>query len=337
MNISNIKDSKSIPNDNSNSEGKEKEKKEVYNNKNDSNRIFGKLEEPMVSLFENCFSVEPIRQIKLKSFLFSKKYKEQIEAYRRTIDEKTRQKLKQSFKCVTPSGTFSQRQAHCLITHSQLICIDIDNRDNRTIDWDKAKHTIGKHCPSLYYAGLSLGGKGMFLIFRISNPESHKQHYDALEYYLNKKYHLVVDKAVKSPVSLRVISYDENPYYNPNPVPFEQTIEVNDSSAHVVRTATERNKIRENVERATDIIWKNRIDITNQYADWFRIGLALAHEFGKEGRHWFHMISRMSEKYDECDCNIQYHKCLKYNTEVGVKIATFFYYCKEYGIRYWEK
>jgi hypothetical protein len=254
MNMNNLNNSKDVPNDNNNSDGKEKEKKNVYNNGNDSNRIFDKFGEPIVSLFENCYSVEPTGIIKLTTFLFSPKYKEQVEAYRRSNDEQQRRKIKQSLRCVTPSGTFSQRKEFFLVNHTKLICIDIDSKDNRGLDLDKAKHIIGQHCPSLYYAGLSLGGEGIFLIFRISNPERHKEHFDALAYCLNKGFGLVVDMAVKNPVSLRVLSYDENPYYNPNPEPFQRITKANDKSAHVVRTVTDKNKIHEDVERGVIFI-----------------------------------------------------------------------------------
>ena len=342
MNINNIEKTKNVPNDNSEGKEKRKEKENVYNNENDSNRIFDKFEEPIVSLFENCYSKEPIREIRLTNFLFthklpSNKIKEQVEAYRRSNDEAERKKIKKSLKCITPSGTFSQRKEFSLINHSKLICIDIDAKDNRVFDLDKSKHIIGEYLPSLYYAGLSLGGEGIFLLFRISNPEFHKRHFDALAYRLNKKFGLNVDTVVKTPVSLRVVSYDENPYYNPNPEPFEHTMELNDKSAHNERTITERNEIRENVERAIKILWDKRIDITNRYENWLKIGFALAHEFGGEGRWWYHAISRMYEKYDEEDCDIQYNRCLKYKIEAKVTIATFFYYCKEHGIEYWKK
>jgi hypothetical protein len=48
--------------------------------KKGSNRIYDKFEEPMVSLFENCFSEKPIREMMTTKFLFTKKFKEQIEA-----------------------------------------------------------------------------------------------------------------------------------------------------------------------------------------------------------------------------------------------------------------
>ena len=346
MSINNIMKTKNVLNDNNNSEekGKEKEKKNKNNNVKGSNGISNEnkenkeFEEPIVSLFENCFATEPKKEIMLTKFLFThklstSKHKEQVEAYRKCHDKTQRKKIKENLPCITPSGTFSQRQEFSLVKHTKLICIDVDSKDNQGIDLALSKHIIGQHCPYLYYAGLSLGGEGIFLIFRISNPECHKQHFNALALYLDKRFHLKVDMIVKNPVSLRVVSYDENPYYNPNPVPFEH-IEANNKSAQVVRTVTDNNKIRESVERAVNFIWENRIDITNGYENWLKIGCALAHEFGEEGRDWFHMISRMYKDFHESDCDIQYSKCLRYQKETGVKIATFFYFCKKYGIKY---
>lgn len=83
---------------------------------------------------------------------------------------------------------------------------------------------------------------------------------------------------------------------------------------------------------AVHFIQAKRIDITNQYKDWFRIGCALAHEFGEEGRHWFHLISRVYEEYNEGDCDIQYSKCLKYRKDNGITIGTFFFICKSFKI-----
>lgn len=327
-----MKNTKNVLNVKENSKGKDKEKENKNMNENGSDRIFIPFEEPIVSLFENIYSTEPIREISLSKFLHTSKFKEQVEDYRKNTDEKLRKKIKGNLMCITPSGTFSQRQELCLIKHTGLLCIDIDFKDNPRFDMNKAKHIIGEYCPSLYYGGLSLSGKGIFLIFRISNPENHKQHFEALAYLMSEKFNLQVDKAVKSPVSLRVASYDENPYYNPNPIPFQHTMETDKKSGHVIRTVAEKNQICDNVEKAVSIIKEKRIDITEQYQNWFKIGCALAHEFGEKGRFWFHQISRVNESYDEPDCDLQYDKCLKYPKEDGAKIATFFYLCKSFGI-----
>ena len=166
--------------------------------------IFSPFRVPLVSLFENVFSKEPVREVRLDKFLFASKFKERVEAYRASGDDEFRKKIKKGLPCVTPSGTFRQRRESGMIKHTGLLCIDIDSKDNPRIDLEKSKQIIGEYFPSLYYAGLSLGGEGIFLLFRILNPEMHKPHFEALALFLNKQFRLQVDRSVKSPVSLRV-------------------------------------------------------------------------------------------------------------------------------------
>ena len=299
-----------------------------------SNDSIIKFEEPIVSLFENIYCEEAYKQIKLERFLFTEKYKEEVEAYRKSDDEKVRKKIKGSLPCITPSGRFSPRKETPISAHTNLICIDIDAKHNPEIDLKESKHIIGQHCPSLYYAGLSLGGEGIFLIFRISNPELHDQHFDALASDLNTKFDLNVDMAVRSLNCLRVVSYDENPYFNPAPIPYERTLGKRDRAGDVIRTVSKKKEISNAVKKAIQIIMQKKIDITVGYANWFKIGSALAHEFGEEGRAWFQVVSYYHKDYCHTGCDIQYNKCLKYRDETKVKIATFFYYCKKYGINW---
>ncbi|MCL2313433.1 MAG: VirE protein, partial [Firmicutes bacterium] len=259
--------------------------------------IIIKFEEPIVSLFENIYSKEAYKRIKLKVFLFTEKFKEEVEAYRKSDDEKERKKIKESLPCITPSGTFTQRRETPISTHTNLICIDIDAKHNPKIDLKESKHIIGQHCPSLYYAGLSIGGEGIFLIFRILKPELHSQHFDALASYLNKTFDLNVDKAVRSLNSLRVVSYDENPYYNPDPIPYEHISGKENRARDVLRTVAKKNEISNYVERAIKIISEKKIDITVGYVNWFKIGSALAHEFGEEGRARFQVVSYFHKDY----------------------------------------
>lgn len=322
------------PNKNDNS-NKEEKKKEKENKNKKGGGIFEPLEEPMVSLFENFYSKEPIKEVRLSRFLLTHKFKDKVGEYRKCNDLKLREKIKGSIKCVTPSGTFSQRRESDLIKHTGLLCIDIDSKDNPRIDLSESKIILGEYFRSLYYAGLSIGGDGIFLIFRISHPEFHKKHFAALELILNKVFHLQVDKGVKNPVSLRVGSYDAEPYYNPNPVPFTHVLETDKYAGQIIRPAIERNETRDRIERAISFIVEHRIDITTKYRDWFKVGCALAHEYGEEGRYWFHRVSRMYEKYNEGDCDWQYNSCLKHRKIVGgVKIGTFFFLCEKHGVEY---
>lgn len=66
------------------------------------------------------------------------------------------------------------------------------------VDLPECKAILGEYFNSLYYAGVSIGGDGIFLIFRISHSEFHKQHFAALELFLNKVFNLQIDKGVKA-------------------------------------------------------------------------------------------------------------------------------------------
>jgi len=313
-------------------------------NKKPISEFSQEFEEPMVGLFESWYSLSPIKIIKITEFLFTEKYKEQVETYR---DKKTyymeKDRIKAFIECIMPSGNLRRRDKYLdwedgeyFGKRSGLICIDLDSKDNEDIDLAKSKHIIGQHCPSLYYAGLSISGEGIFLLFRVSNPERHRQHFYALMYYLKEKFNLNVDRVVQSPVSMRAASYDAEPYFNPNPVPFKLTMDIRDSPMPIARTVRQKQEIREHVEKAIRLIKVNSVDMTNRYQAWFKIGCAFAHEFGEEGRGWFHTVSCKHARYNEIECDRQYDKCLQYDNK-QITIASFFYYCKKFEIRYWVK
>jgi len=85
----------------------------------------------------------------------------------------------------------------------------------------------------------------------------------------------------------------------------------------------------------TEIILKRieatQTDITSSYADWVKIGYALAHEYGEVGRSYFKRVSQFYPKYDQTECNKQYNSCLK-TTDIKTNIGSFFHCAKEAGI-----
>ena len=222
--------------------------------------------------------------------------------------------------CITPSGVFQNRLESSLIHHSGYVCIDVDRISNRIFELDMAKQQLGAKYPSLYYAGLSISGQGLCLIFRILDSQYHHDHYAALIQTLNKDFSVLADPTCKNIARLRIASYDPFPYFNVNAIPFDKvSCAVRTSSP--IRILKEAEQIRKDVEILVRKIRETHIDITNDYGHWFKIGCALASEFGEEGRCWFHWISRMSSKYYEADCDIQYSKCLKYkNNQTFLRI-----------------
>lgn len=103
--------------------------------------------------------------------------------------------------------------AQNIVAHSNLLCIDIDKKDNMDVDWfDDLKHEW-HNIPQILYAGRSIRGKGWFAIFRIAYPDKHEDQFEALKHdFANSG--LIIDKACKNVNRMRFISYDPEPYVN---------------------------------------------------------------------------------------------------------------------------
>ena len=96
----------------------------------------------MISLFDTKISfysnVEDNvgMEISLRDFLFCDQYKEQIEHIRSLQDENIQKRLKLQLPVATISGTFAPTcKAENLVAHSNLLCIDIDKKDNMDVGW----------------------------------------------------------------------------------------------------------------------------------------------------------------------------------------------------------
>jgi hypothetical protein len=83
-----------------------------------------------VSCFTNYNSPENPRTISLLTWIFSGKYREEIQLIRETGDKSKRDKLKSRLPAITPSGIFTYRNEKSLVEHNGLIQFDIDLKDN---------------------------------------------------------------------------------------------------------------------------------------------------------------------------------------------------------------
>lgn len=282
----------------------------------------------LVSYFPGYGVALPTCSISLFDFLTEKQkgFKDQVEKIRLTIDNEQRRKLKSQLPAITPAGEFSQRCKAGLLSFSGFVCVDIDGKDNPYItDFDALKRQLTGF-PGLAYAGLSVGGNGLYLLIRVSLPDRYINHlnaiFDDLEGMGIKPDRVCVDIS-----RLRGISYDPDPVLNPYVSAYTDFVELK----HSYNTA--QNITGDTFSRVSDIvntIVGSHINISESYFDWFRIGQSLAAEFGEAGRGLFHTISAQSGKYNEQECDKQYTKCLGACNRVT--IASFFQLCKMYGI-----
>ncbi len=284
-----------------------------------------------ISIFANYWSVDEPQKINLMTWLTSAKYEKEVEAIRAIEDKSSRDKLKAKLPAITVSGTFSKRCKAGLIQHSGLIAIDIDWKDNQHIgNFYELKTELCK-IQNVAYCGLSVSGRGYFVVIPIDYPERHEAHFDALREDFDK-FRIVIDDSCRNVDRLRGYSYDPDGYFRHDAKPYSKYIEP------TPQTYTPRNNSfpigseAEKVEAILQQIEMNRIDITSSYQTWRDIGFALANEFGQAGRDYFHRVSQFHSKYNFQETDKQFDRGLK--GKGGKTIATFYKIAEEYGITY---
>lgn len=301
-----------------------------------------KTSKVFVSLFRDYSNPKPIGEIDLLEFLLTSTYQQQVEEIRRCTDKARRRELKSKLSAITPSGIFSKRSNAGLIRHSGIICVDVDQQDNAGIsDWEALKSSISD-LQGLWYAGRSVSGNGLFLLFKVKYPEKHLEHFAALARELTGR-GIAVDQACKDVARLRGASYDPNPFFNPDAAPFDGLLTASTQRATGgPSTETQRNLKNPVGYQGSDDLTAYRVgrlierieatgtNLAECYPEWFAIGRALASEFGEYGREWFHAVSSKSQKYDPDECDQQYSRCLRACDRTS--IGTFFNLCKQNGV-----
>lgn len=94
-------------------------------------------------------------------------------------------------------------------THSGFLAFDIDN----LTDVEGTKAMILEKIPYLVYCSTSIRGRGLWGLFKITHPEKHKQHFEAMR-RLFQFYNIEIDTAPSNEASLRFISFDSDAYLN---------------------------------------------------------------------------------------------------------------------------
>jgi len=268
-------------------------------------------------------------EISLHDFLFNDQYKEQIEYIRSITDEEQQKSLKKQLPLATISGTFAPtRKEENLVVHSNLLCIDIDKKDNMGVTWfDDLKHEW-RNIPQILYAGHSIRGKGWFAIFHIAYPDKHKAQFEALQRDFASS-GLVIDKSCKDVSRMRFISYDPEPYVNEGATLYNKLWVEPKPTVHILYSGGDL----EQVEKCCRIIADHGIDITTTYDDWFRVGASLA-SLGESGRSLFHQVSSQYPKYKAAETDKKFNDLLR--NVSNINIGTFFHICSQYGINWKE-
>ena len=245
----------------------------------------------------------------------------------RTIKDRAQQKIeKEKVPNVTISGFFSKtRKADEITTHSGFIGMDIDNIANEINGYK----TLLANDPYVYSCFVSISGTGLCAIFKI-DPDRHHDAFDAIGDYLLKKYQIIIDPSGRDVSRPRYVTFDPYIYINENSILFKKYLPKENkrkiSSTIFVKTEFDA-VVKQMVEQ--------RVSCVEDYRDWLAIGFGLAHEFGKDGRDYFHSLSSCSNKYEHSVCDKQFTYCLKSNRKADkdkITIGTIYWFAKQAGI-----
>lgn len=283
--------------------------------------------ENYISVYRNVYDRKG-ETMKMIDFLQGD-YRRIVEAVRTCPDDTERKKLKSQLPCATISGVFAPtRTSVNLLMHSGAICIDIDEQDNPDRDFSKLKSTLCK-LKAAAYVSYSASGKGLFLIMPIAYPEQHKEHFYAIERDF-KGVGVVIDSQCKDVSRLRLASFDDNPYINPNAVAYTVTAQAPRAQGRrlVARHCVKHNgDIEKKVEYLVREVERLKLDLTQDYENWYKIGFALTHL--ENGRDLYHRLSCFNPKYTHWECDRKY-SYLEGKARIGIDF--FFDYLAEWGI-----
>ena len=275
-----------------------------------------------VSFYPSIRNGVPERR-NLYELLRSGQFKGTIAALRNENEQEQRKRIKNTLPAFTPSGIFSGANADSLVSHTGLICIDIDHKDNTHLtDFDQLKEHIHL-VPYVLYCGLSASGRGYFCIVAIQYPHLHKQHFQSLNEDF-KRCGITIDQSCSDIARKRFVSLDEAPYINLEAQVYTRTTQPQPASCKPQQSHGSYNdKDIATARKITFAIQDAQIDITEDYGNWFGICCALANTCGEEGRELFHTISQFHPKYEPVEADKKYNDALahRYNYTLGTLVC----------------
>lgn len=286
-----------------------------------------------VSMFKSARNKQTCGTVNLQEWLLNRNsHTPLVEMLRRESSEEKRKKIKDLLPAITISCVCSKRLINCITEYTNLICIDIDGKDNPSIsNMEELKERLGK-LPYIMYCGLSASGKGVFCIILYEDYRKHKLHFYALEQDF-KDMGIVVDSSCSDICRLRFYSYDEHPYVNFDAEVYTRTLDKlsaihlkseiispkKSGDRRILNVTSKSLSLREallqpsnldfasavplskteETERLLNLVIERRIDITPIYNDWIKIGLVIRNLFGDKGLDLFDKVSSFHPKYSQ--------------------------------------
>lgn len=275
----------------------------------------------MISIFKYCKEpkAKPLRNLSEQEFFDGIKngqWQDEVLDYRTGKIEKTK------LHCLTPSGVFSQREIKSLVQHSNIICLDVDAKDQiclfniEDIKKDEYVYVVHESCT----------GNGGYAIYVKIDGNKHLDAYLGLEEYFFVNYSIVLDKACKDVSRLRFVSFDPFLFQNNKSKVFKKYLKKKEIQHKQHKTIVVKSDFDEMVNQASSM------NLFDDYNDYISLCFALVSEFGEDGRNYFHSLCRSSSKYNFEKSEKHYTQALK-REKTGITISSVYYKFKEHGIK----
>ena len=264
-----------------------------------------------VSLFENVYSQIPKKTITYRDWLFK-----EIEGLRDKVNRvraEQNRELKLTLPCITGSGIITGSRADDnLKHHNGCIVIDIDYKDNLHLkeeDFFQLKENVFENISEICYAGLSVRGKGYYLIIRIENPFRHKEYFEYLSKWFEKAEEIKIDTSGRDIGRLRIYSLDNNPYINESAKIIKESLLGNIKKLAAV--TQNRSFENQDLTKLVEKIETSGTSIARSYDEFFKLAIVFYNELGEDGRGLYHRVCSLDPKYKSKDCDKQFNEVSK--------------------------
>jgi len=225
--------------------------------------------------------------------------------YRKISDADSKKKFKmEKFPHITPSGVFSYGSDKSLISHSEIICIDIDNLDEIKLSQLRARmirdtdHTI--------MCFISPSGNGLKVFYAMDSTKyTQKEWYMSYRQYVIDFFHISEEKIDTSCSNVSrscFLCSDKTAYFNPNMIDGEKAVYMINPDEYLKE---EEQVVTSNSE---PLLYNNKLDHSNPNSEENFLALYSITE-AKEGVYssprqpWIHKLAcrcnkfGMSERY----------------------------------------
>ena len=241
--------------------------------------------------------------------------------------------LKDKVPRFTTGGIFNQnsRSEKNLKTPTSLIDIDIDGLSKDELIELREKLQKDKYTYSVF---TTCGGDGLCCIFKIDFVKR-VEAFEGIANYFLQTYGVALDMAHKNVANTRNVSYDPKLYLNATEPPVFKEYLKKPKKTEVKQLNTFV-YAKSDFEECIKQIVACRIDFCPDYQTYRDIGFAVANKFGMLGLEYFDAICQFGEKYSQSKL-IKHYKYLCRNPDGRVKVATFFFRCKQLGLEIYSK